>query len=545
MQFNQLRYSRTRRKVDRDSLVRKLKHHLDARQPIRDEALLVGGLLDAVLARYCASDQELKRYERRYLEHARGLLQIIYEETRTRARRRLPNRLWGGGQGLLNARLVIRYVIQRKAGWKLDDTLPEKTTAVWFMRANLGSLLKRFNMSPLRAIQTAYSEHFLDPKHPTKPHLWHPWDFSYQRMWQGRAGDRLAKSAICHAVEADEEWKLDETVPQKGSEDWFCKIGLSGMLQTKFRDCPLLAFQTAYPDHFFDPKHPTKPHLWHPWDFRHKAMWQGQAGNELATQSIRHLIEVHEGWKLDETMPQKTTGAWFKKVRLVGMLVSKKGLTGSPVAALRFAYPEHFFDHTRPTKPHLWHDWDFKNRRTIWRGKAGEGMAKQAIRHLIEVHEGWPVDQALRRKATEAWFHKVGLGGMLYTKFGGSRREALRFAYPQHFFDPTRPTSPHLWHPWDFRHNRMWPGRAGDELAMSAIRHLIEVHERWKLDGTLPKRATETWFTKAGLAGMLTHKFRGPRPALRFAYPKLFGPKGRWPLGLMPRTLKQAQRSRL
>ncbi len=444
MRFNQFRYSRANRKVDRESLIRLLKRHLEAKQPIRDEALLVGGLLDAAFARYGASGQKLKKYEQRYVELARGLVQTIYDEVRTRARRRLPFGLWDGNQGLLNARLVIRYVIQRKAGWKLDDTLPEKTTAVWFMQANLNSLLKRFGMSPLRAIQTAYPEHFFDPKHATKPHLWHPWNFSFQRMWQGSAGDRLAKSAIRHMVEIDEKWKLDETLPQKGSEDWFCKVGLSGMLQTMFRDSPFLAFQTAYPEYFFDPKHPTNPHSWHPWDFRHRAMWQGQAGNELAKQAIRHMVEVHEGWKIDETVPRKTTDAWFTKVGLVGMLTSKKGSNSSPAAALRFAYPEHFFDPTRPTKPHLWHEWDFKNRRTIWRGKAGEAMAKEAIRHLIEVHEGWPVDQSLRRKATEAWFARVGLGGMLVAKFRNSRREALRFAYPTHFFDAAHATNPHL-----------------------------------------------------------------------------------------------------
>jgi hypothetical protein len=376
MQFNQLQYSRTHRKVDRDSLVRKLKHHLDARQPIRDEALLVGGLLDAVLARYCASDQELKRYEKRYLELARGLVQTLYEEISTKARKRLPFGLWDGDQGLLNARLIIRYVNERKAGWKLNDTIPEKTTAVWFMRAKLGTLLRKFGMSPLRTIQAAYPEHFFDPKDPTRPHLWHPWDFSYQRMWQGKAGDVLAGQAIRHLIEVHEGWKRDKTLSKKATEDWFCKVGLSGTLQTKYRDCPLLAFQTAYPDHFFDPKHPTKPHLWHSWDFRHRAMWQGKPGNELAKQAIRHMIEEHEGWKIDETVPQKTTVDWFTRVGLAGMLVSKIDLRGSPAAALRFAYPEHFFDHTRPTMPHLWHDWDFKNRRTIWRGKAGGGYGQ-------------------------------------------------------------------------------------------------------------------------------------------------------------------------
>jgi hypothetical protein len=534
MQLNQSRSRRTSRKVDRDSLIRKLKHHLDAKQPIREEALLIGGLLDALWARYCANERGLKKYERRYLQCATGLLEILYEEIRTSARTRLPNRLWDGDQGLLNARLVVRYVIQ-KARWKLDDSIPERATAIWLIRANLGTMLRRFGMSPLQVMQTAYPEHFFDPKHPTKRHLWHPWDFSYQRMWQGRAGDRLAKIAIRHLVEADENWKLDKTLPQKGSEDWFCKVGLSGMLQNRFRDSPLLAFQAAYPEHFFDPKHPTKPHLWHPWDFRHKAMWQGRAGNELAKQAIRHMVEMHEGWKLDETVPQKITADWFQKVRLAGMLVSKKGLNSSPAAVLRFAFPEHFFEHRRPTKQHLWHDWDFKNRRRIWTGKAGEAMAKRAIRHLIEVHEGWPVDSALRRKATETWFKRVGLSGMLFGKFRGSAREALRFVYRRHFFDPAYPTKGHLWHPWEFRHQKKWPGRAGDELAKSAIRHLIEAHEGWKLDQTLPSRATEAWFTKVGLAGMLTHKFRGPRPALRFAYPELFGSKGRWPLALMPR----------
>ena len=329
MRFNQPRYYRTPRGVDRESLLRGLKRHLDANQPIRDEALLVGGLFDAVLARYGASDQKLKRYEQSYLDLAKGLVQILYEESRAKARKRLPFGLWEGDQGLLNARLIIRYVIQRKAGWNLDDALPERTTARFFIQENLGTLLKRFGMSPLRAIQTAYSEHFFDPKHPTKPHLWHPWDFSYQRMWQGRAGDRLASQAIRHLIEVHEGWKLGKTLRNKATEDWFCKVGLSGMLQTKFRACPFFALQAAYPDHFFDPKKPNRPHLWHPWDFVHRRMWQGKAGDLLASQAMRHLIEVHEGWKLDETVPPKTTDAWFKEVRLAGMLTSKKGLNSS------------------------------------------------------------------------------------------------------------------------------------------------------------------------------------------------------------------------
>jgi len=117
---NQLRYSRKRRKVDRESLIQMLRRHLDAKQPIRDEGLLVGGLLDALLARYGASDRKLKRYEQRYLELARDLVQIIYKEVRTKTRSRFQDRLWEGEQGVLNARLVIRHLIQRMARWKLD-----------------------------------------------------------------------------------------------------------------------------------------------------------------------------------------------------------------------------------------------------------------------------------------------------------------------------------------------------------------------------------------------------------------------------------------
>ncbi|MGH7770816.1 MAG: hypothetical protein ACREQA_01100 [Candidatus Binatia bacterium] len=635
MQLRQLRYSRAHRKVDRDALIRKLKRDLDTNNPIRDEALLVGGLLDVLLARYCGTDRELKRYERRYFELASGLVQTLYEEARTKARRTLPPEFYNGDQGLLNGLLLIRYVIEQRARWKLDDTLPKKATARWFNRVHLGTLFNRkFGNSPIRAMQTAYPTRFFDPKHSTKPHLWHPWDFAYRAMWQGRAGHELAKHAVRHVIEAHEGWKLDETLRQKASEDWFCKVGLSGMLQLKFRDCPFFALQAAYPDHFFNPKDPTKPHLWHPWDFVHRAMWQGRAGDELAKHAIRHLIEVHEGWKLDESLPQKVTDDWFRKVRLQGMLTSKKSFNSSPWAVIRFTYPEQFWDPVRPEKPHLWHDWDFHHKR-MWQGRAGDELVKQAIRHLIEVHEGWPVDQTLRQKATAAWFKRVGLGGVLSMKLRNAPGAALRFAYPKHCFDPTQPTNPHLWHPWDFRYHRMWWGRAGDELARQAVRHLIEVHEGWKLDETLPKRVTRAWFKKAKLEGMLANKFGGSpqaalrlayrehlfdpmhptkrhawhewefhyrpgmwqgkagaalarqaihhlievhegwpvdrtlrkratkawfhgvglygmlqqkfqnstREALRFACPDLYGPKGRWPLGAMPRKFKRAQRS--
>ena len=409
-----------------------LRRHLDAKQPIRDEGLLVGGLLDALLARYGASDRKLKRYEQRYLELARDLVQIIYKEVRTKTRSRFQDRLWEGEQGVLNARLVIRYLIQRMARWKLDHAIAEKTTARFFIRRKLGSMLHRFGMSPLKAMQAAYPEHFFDPKHPTKPHLWHSWDFVHRRMWKGKAGDLLARQAIRHLIEDYEGWKLDGTLRKKATEDWFCKVGLSGMLQTKFRDCPFFALQAAYPEHFFNPRYQARPHLWHPWDFVHWRMWWGKAGDELANQAIRHLIEVHEGWKLDQTLPRKVTHNWFKKVGLEGMLQNQKRFNHSPWAVIRFTYPQYFWDPLHPGKPHRWHEWDFQ-RRGMWQGEAGNELARRAVRHLIEAHEGWAVDQTLRRKLTGAWFRRVGLGGMLMSKFRNSARDALRFAYANRF----------------------------------------------------------------------------------------------------------------
>ena len=151
----------------------------------------------------------------------------------------------------------------------------------------------------------------------------------------------------------------------------------------------------------------------------------------MAKSAIRHVIEVHEGWKLDETLPKRVTHPWFKKVGLGGMLGKK--FQGSPQAALRLAYPEHFFDPRHPTNRHTWHEWEFRRRPGMWQGKAGARLAREAIHHLIEVHEGWPVDRNLPKRVIKAWFQRVGLNGMLEQKFQHSRRAALRFAYPNLF----------------------------------------------------------------------------------------------------------------
>ncbi len=627
----QLQYSRKRRKVDRESLIRRLKRHLDAKQPIRDEALLVGGLLDALLARYGASDRQLKRYEQSYLQLAQGLVQTIYEEARAGARPRLPLGLWIGDQGLLNGRLLIRYVVEQKMGWDVDEALAKKVTKPWFFRVGLRTLLRDKFHGSGDALRFAYPEHFFDPVHPTKRHLWHEWDFRHRAgMWRGKAGDALARQAIRHLIEVHEAWEVDKTLPQRASQRWFYKVGLKGMLGQKFHHSIGAALRFAYPEHYFNRAQPTSHHLWHPWDFSHSGMWSGRAGDELTQQAISHLIEVHEEWKLDQSLRKRATRAWFSQVGLAGMLTHK--FRGSPGAALRFAYPDLFFDPKHPQR-HVWHPWDFTPQ-GMWQGAAGDEWAKTAIRHMIEVHEGWKLDEALPRKATCTWFGNIGLIGMLSTKFNDSPILALQAAYPDHFFDPSDSTKTHAWHSWDFPYKRMWHGTAGDELAKQAIRHLIEVHEGWKLDETLPRKATadwfqevglsrvlakfrgspmriiraaypqqffdhagprkshlwhdwdfrnrrrrwrgkaaeasakqairhmievhegwkpdetlpqkatRAWFKKVGLGGMLYARFRNARfAALRFAYPHLFGPKGRWPLGATASRLKRARRS--
>ena len=279
----QLRYSRIRRKVDRESLIRSLKRHLDAKQPIRDEALLAGGLLDALFARYRASDRQLKRYEQSYLQLAQGLVQTIYEEMRAKARPSLPLGLWIGDQGLLNGRLLFRYVVEQKMGWDVDEALAKRATWPWFIRVGLRTLLRDKFHGSSDALRFTYPEHFFDPVHPTKPHLWHEWDFHRRAgMWRGKAGDALARQAIRHLIDVHEAWEVDETLPQRASERWFIKVGLKGMLQQKFRDSIGAALRFAYPELVFNPAQPTSHHLWHLWDFRHRGMWSGRAGGELA-----------------------------------------------------------------------------------------------------------------------------------------------------------------------------------------------------------------------------------------------------------------------
>jgi len=115
---------------------------------IEDEELIKKGILDELL-------RINPEYAHKYEEKAKGILIKIYEEVVKGERRRFPRGLWEGEQGKINAKVIIRYLVEEVEGWSLPD-LPgmRSNWANWFREIKLGGMLvQKFNNSPLEAFK--------------------------------------------------------------------------------------------------------------------------------------------------------------------------------------------------------------------------------------------------------------------------------------------------------------------------------------------------------------------------------------------------------
>ena len=253
-------------------------------------------------------------------------------------------------------------------------------------------------------------------------------------IWANRQGNINAGILTRYAIEQKEGWAIDENLPGKtpGWRNWLISSRLRGMLQGKFNDSTLTVLKSAYPEHFWDPDNWDKPFLWFDHDFHELVKWSSSECDHYTKQVIRYMIEQKEGWAIDENLPGKTPSwaNWLVSSGLNGMFQGK--FNSSPLAAFKFAYPEHFWDPDNWDKPFLWFDHDFSPQ-GIWQNSSEDHYAKQVIRYMVGQKEGWVVDELLPSKVKNEWFHRIGLGSMLNIKFSNSPLKAMRFAYTDEF----------------------------------------------------------------------------------------------------------------
>ncbi|MDP8233327.1 MAG: hypothetical protein P9M06_00785, partial [Candidatus Saelkia tenebricola] len=164
-----------------------------------------------------------------------------------------PHGIWQNSSGDHYAKQLIRYMVEQKEGWVVDENLPERESSWidWFKSIGLSSMMyNKFSNSPFAAFKLAYPEHFWNPDNWDQEFLWFDHDFSPQGIWQNSSEDHYAKQLIRYMVEQKEGWVVDESLPSKTNSEWFKKIGLEGMMVVKFSGSPLKAMKFAYADEF-------------------------------------------------------------------------------------------------------------------------------------------------------------------------------------------------------------------------------------------------------------------------------------------------------
>ncbi len=249
-------------------------------------------------------------------------------------------------------------------------------------------------------------------------------------------------------------------------------------------------------------------------------VWTGIQGNINAGILVRYVIEEKEIWVIDKDLPNKITADWFSKIGLRGMLTGK--FDDSPLAAMKFAYPDKFWDPDNWGKPFLWFDHDFSPQ-GIWSSTENDHYVQQLIRYKIEREMGWAIDKVLSSKITQGWFESTGLSSMIQSKFNDSPLAAMKFAYPDKFWDPDNWDKPFLWFNHDFSPHGIWSSADNDRYVQQLIRYKIERVMGWAVDQNLAGKVTQDWFGSVGLLSMLDHKFNGsPLAAMKFVYPEKF-----------------------
>ncbi len=290
---------------------------------ITDERLLVGGILDPLLA--VSPD-----YATHYRIKAQEMVLDVYQASSIR-KGHTPLGFWEGEQGLLNAGIVLRPMIAQQ-GWQVDRKIFEKFTTTWMQQQRMHNQVTQHGLYKL--LTTAYPEYIFDPKRPTIFHL-HWWDVQ-RCFWN----ESLIREAVRHTVHFHMPWGLSLCeLANRFTVSLLRQENLYGIINNRSRRLRfngnaynLWAF--VFPEYIFDLANPDNPHV-HVWDVSHAVHWSKNNVRE----AIKHMVDYHTDWKKDE-LARKVTARWLREVNLEGMVAQR--FRGSPLRLLQFVYPELF-----------------------------------------------------------------------------------------------------------------------------------------------------------------------------------------------------------
>lgn len=308
-----------------DELRRMLKEQLDdpAVTEITDERLLVGGLLDTLLA-------ESPEYEERYRMKARSTVLDIYQMA-CMQKGHTPVGFWESEQGLMNAGMILRPMIAWQ-GWAVDRKIFEKFTAKWLHQERMRNQV--VNHGLYRLMISSYPEYLFDLKRPNAFHL-HWWDVQ-RCFWT----ESKIREAVRHTVHFHMPWGLSlRELVARFHVTFLREENLYGIVSNahgmvQFHGNAYRLFVFVFPEYVFDSAHPDRPHV-HDWDAPCATHWS----DDYVREAVRHMVKYHTNWKENE-LAHKVTIPWLREIKLQGMITQK--FRSSPFRLLQFVYPELF-----------------------------------------------------------------------------------------------------------------------------------------------------------------------------------------------------------
>jgi len=113
----------------------------------------------------------------------------------------------------------------------------------------------------------------------------------------------------------------------------------------------------------------------------------------------------------------------------------------------------------------------------FWECDESAVYVPQLIRYLIENILNWS-DEYIKEKLRKSTFRDNSLGGLICIKYNDSAFPAITAAYPEKNF-----------HAWDFVNtpNDYWQGEKGKEIAILAMKWLIEEKLKWSENEIIEK----------------------------------------------------------
>lgn len=157
----------------------------------------------------------------------------IYKLVLTGKLKKFPNYSWSEFSGIENAKLCIRYMIEKELNWNPEDIRRNIKASVFAKYKLRGMLYIVFNGSPFRALDATY------------PGVYKPWELTVSPMdtWD----KDVAIFAFKWLIEQKLKWSEDD-ITKNLSIKTFQENGLGGMLFTIYANNVRDLLTDAYPE---------------------------------------------------------------------------------------------------------------------------------------------------------------------------------------------------------------------------------------------------------------------------------------------------------